>query len=201
MKHITSMLFATNNAHKLNEVRQLFTPYHVTILSLEDLNIDSNPEEDGDTFADNAFIKVMALASKTNLPIIADDSGLEILALDGFPGVLSARFMSNEDYKLKCHAIIEKLQSHSDKRAAFTCALAFYVPDQLTHIFYGQCPGLIINELRGSNGFGYDPIFFSTELNKTFAEADEEEKNRLSHRGRAVQKLIDYLLENGYLAV
>lgn len=201
MKKIKSILFATNNEHKLREVRHLFAPYHISVMSLSDLSINSNPDEDGNDFADNAYIKVNALKSKTNLPIIADDSGLEIIALDGFPGVFSARFMENEPYQAKCQAIIERLNPYSDKRAAFTCAIALHIPDDITHIFIGQCPGLIINELRGEQGFGYDPIFYSIELDKTFAEATEEEKSRVSHRGRAMTKLIEYLKENDYLAI
>ena len=199
MEKVTEILFATNNHHKLEEVRTLFAPYEVHVFSLADLFINSDPVEDGEQFADNALIKVQALRSLTTLPIIADDSGLEILALDGFPGVHSARFMEGEDYPAKCLSIIEKLKPFSDKRAAFTCALAFSMPQQITHIFIGQCPGLITEELHGEAGFGYDPIFYAIELDKTFAEASSTEKNVVSHRGRAFKQLIDYMMDQNYL--
>lgn len=187
------IVIATNNANKLKEFKSLFanTPYEV--LSLADINFTGVIKEDGESFSDNAVIKAMTIHKLTNLPVIADDSGLSVNALEGFPGVNSARFMEGSPYTEKNAAIIKMLEGHSDKSAKFICAIALVGLDSFPQVFIGEIKGTIINEARGEEGFGYDPIFFHPNSQKTFAEMTLEEKDEISHRGRATALLFEYL--------
>ncbi|HOM32641.1 MAG TPA: RdgB/HAM1 family non-canonical purine NTP pyrophosphatase [Bacilli bacterium] len=187
------IVIATNNANKLREFKSLFenTPYEV--LSLGDINFNGDIKEDGETFQDNAVIKATTIHKFTNLPVIADDSGLIINALDGFPGVNSARFMEGAPYSLKNAAIIKMLEGHSDKSAKFVAAIALVGLEPFPQVFIGEVKGMITSEPKGEDGFGYDPIFFYPHKQKTFAEMTLEEKDEISHRGRAMALLFEYL--------
>ena len=193
-----TLLLATTNDHKLDEFRAIFRDLPFTLLSLRDIHLEMDVEETGVTFAENATLKAQAYAQAANMLTLADDSGLEIDALGGAPGVYSARFAGREtSYSERFRLILAQLQDCPlDQRTArFRCALALAEPSGYTRVVEGTIEGVIAQEPRGENGFGYDPIFFVPEFGKTTAEIAPEEKNRISHRGRAAEE-ARRLLEN-----
>jgi len=186
-----ALLLATTNRHKLEEYRAIFSDLPFTMLSLYDVHLDIHVEETGATFAENAELKARVYAQASGLLALADDSGLEIDALGGAPGVYSARFAGQEtSYEERFRLILERLGDLPvEQRAArFRCAIAIAEPAGHCHLVEGAVEGVIAASPRGSQGFGYDPIFLVPELGKTFAELAPEQKNRISHRGRAAQK-------------
>ncbi|MFA5486103.1 MAG: RdgB/HAM1 family non-canonical purine NTP pyrophosphatase [Bacilli bacterium] len=189
------LVIATHNENKVKEFKEIFKDTNYEILSLHDINFHDAIIEDGSTFQDNALIKALAVHHITKLPVIADDSGLSISALEGFPGVNSARFMEEFTYTEKNLKIIEMLKDHSDKSAKFIAAIALVGLTNFPQVFVGEVKGLIINEERGTNGFGYDPIFFYPDYQKTFAELTISEKKSISHRGVASELLLKFLNE------
>ena len=193
------LLVATNNNHKLSEIRQILSPFHITVYGLKDLNIDVGEIiEDGKTYYDNALIKANALKKVTTMPIIADDSGLEILALDNKPGLHSARFAEEcGGHKEAINKIIKDLEG-KDRTARFICDIVLVNVEDKPLLFEGIVPGKIGFEPDGDTGFGYDPIFICDELAKSYTSLTQEEKNRVSHRGKALKKLLTYLKINGY---
>lgn len=193
------LLFATHNRGKLRELAQLLGDLpHLDVICLADLSDALEIEESGATFADNARIKALAAMQATGLPALADDSGLEVDALGGAPGVHSARYAGPgaTDAQRNIKLLTELAASGtSDRRARFRCAIAFVdpvAPDQI-ELAEGCCGGTITDEPRGDGGFGYDPLFFVETLDKTFAEASAAEKNRLSHRGQAMRQMAAIL--------
>lgn len=185
-----TLLLATTNEHKLNEFRVIFRDLPFTLLSLRDVQIDMDVEETGTTFAENALIKALAYAQAANTLALADDSGLEIDALDGAPGVYSARFAGREtSYAERFRLLLARLQDIpvSRRTARFRCAIALAEPSGYTRVVEGTIEGVIAESPRGENGFGYDPIFLVPEAGMTTAEMAPEEKNRISHRGRAAE--------------
>lgn len=192
------LLVATNNAHKLQEIRQILSPFHITVYGMKDLNINlGEVEENGDTYFDNALIKATALQKLTTMPIIADDSGLEIEALGWKPGLYSARYASSfggHDKAIK--NILKEIEGKS-RRARFICDIVLVNVEDKPLKFEGLVEGHIATEVDGQGGFGYDPIFIENSLNKTYASMSQEEKNRVSHRGLALKKLLVYLKING----
>ncbi|HET8846022.1 MAG TPA: XTP/dITP diphosphatase [Ktedonobacteraceae bacterium] len=193
-----TLLLATTNVSKLNEFRAIFQGLPFTLLSLRDVQLDMDVEETGSTFAENAILKAQAYASTVNMLALADDSGLEIDALGGEPGIYSARFAGRETpYAERFRLILERLQDIplSQRTARFRCAIALAEPSGSIQVVEGTIEGVIAQEPRGENGFGYDPIFFVPEFGKTTAEMAPEEKNRVSHRGRAAES-ARHLLEN-----
>ena len=183
------ILFASNNAGKIREVREIFGD-EFEIVTLREANIVSDPEETGATFAENAYIKAKSGMDLSGLPCMADDSGLCVDALHGAPGVYSARFAGEPCDNDKNNALLlEKLKGHTDRSARYVCHICLIFPDGKTVKAEGECEGRILEEYRGTNGFGYDPLFYVPELQKTFAEATPDEKNRCSHRARALKKL------------
>lgn len=151
-------------------------------------------EETGSTFEENSLIKARYIAKQ--LPdkiVIADDSGLEIHGLNGFPGIYSARFMEGSSYNEKNLAIIEKMKDLKDRTANFTTVISLVNFDENDRTFSGKAFGHIEREIEGNNGFGYDPIFYSDDLNKTFGNSTNQEKSSISHRGKALVKLVDYI--------
>jgi non-canonical purine NTP pyrophosphatase (RdgB/HAM1 family) len=189
------LVIATKNSGKVREFRDLLLPLQCEVLSLADLAIDAEFEETGITFGENARLKALAYSHLTALPIIADDSGLEVDALGGKPGIYSARYAgegaSDAD---RIRKLLEELGHCSGSRdARFVCALAFARAGQLLLEAEGECRGVIANEPRGNNGFGYDPVFYFPALGKTYAELTEMEKNTHSHRARAVAALVQQI--------
>jgi len=191
------IIIASSNRHKISEYRQLFAGTSIEIVSMGDEGLAEEIDEVGVTYEENATIKAEAIASKTRCPVLADDSGLEIAALDGFPGLFSARFATEQGGNDRANAtILAMLAGHSDRRARFIAVISLSNVTDKTLLFRGECPGHILNNVQGQNGFGYDPIFFSEEANSSFACLEGEVKNHYSHRGKAVAALISYLQEN-----
>ena len=185
-----TLLLATRNLHKLEEFRAIFSDLPLRLLSLRDLQLAIDVEETGTTYAENAELKARAYAQVSNMSTLADDSGLEIDALGGAPGVQSARYLGSEtSYEERFRVILELLKGLSlDQRSArFRCVIALVEPLGNIRMVEGVVEGVIAEGPRGTNGFGYDPIFSLPELGKTFAELEPEHKNRISHRARAAQ--------------
>jgi len=181
---------ATGNRHKLIEIREILQDFE--ILSQSEAGFAGEVEETGTTFTENAFIKARAVCASTGLPALADDSGLCVRALGGAPGVFSARYSGKGDAENR-KLLLKNLDGAADRSAKFVSAVALVFPDGREFCAVGETEGEITHEERGTNGFGYDSLFFSKDLKKTFAEATEEEKNSVSHRGRALQKLKEIL--------
>jgi XTP/dITP diphosphohydrolase len=188
------LLIATNNQNKLAEFREIFAdiPVQLTSPELEGLTLD--PEETGATFAENAILKALAFAQATGLPALADDSGLEVDALGGEPGIFSARYgdTAKNDHAGRCKLVLDKLRDTpwAERTARFRCVIAVATPETVLGVVDGAVEGFIAYEPQGQNGFGYDPIFFAPEVNRNLAEVSAAEKHAISHRGRAARAAI-----------
>ena len=194
MKNI--IVFATSNHNKVREVREMLSPLGFEVLSLVDLNLRITHPEDAKTFSGNAKIKAEEIALKCDYPVLGDDSGLMIDALDGFPGVHSARFMEGYTYETKNKAILEMMEGKENRRASFHTAMVYIDRKEgIEMTFEGITQGEITKELdpKPIHGFGYDPIFYSYDIGKTFGRATNEEKDSCSHRARALMKVVEYL--------
>jgi XTP/dITP diphosphohydrolase len=186
------LVFASANENKVAEIRSML-PENFTVSSLKDLNITEEIPETSATIEGNAMQKTNYLVSKYNIDCFSDDTGLEIEALNGEPGVLSARFAGSEKSAEKNMALVlEMLSNQTNRKAQFKTVIALSIHEKI-HLFEGIVKGEIRNEKSGSEGFGYDPIFEPENCGKTFAEMTLEEKNKMSHRKRAFQKMIDFL--------
>ncbi|HYL41819.1 MAG TPA: RdgB/HAM1 family non-canonical purine NTP pyrophosphatase [Ktedonobacteraceae bacterium] len=184
------LLLATTNLHKLEEYRAIFSDIPFRLLSLRDVQLDLDVEETGATFTENAELKALAYAHASGMLSLADDSGLEIDALGGAPGVYSARFAGTEtSYAERFRIILEQLRDFpvGQRTARFRCAITIAEPSGYYQTVEGTLEGEIALAPRGEHGFGYDPIFFVPELGRTTAELAPEQKNKISHRGRAAQ--------------
>jgi len=187
---INVIVLATKNAGKIKEFQQLLKNFPVEIKNLNDFGPIPEVEEDGTTFDDNAYKKASFTAKVLGLPAIADDSGLVVEALDGAPGVRSARFAGeNATDKENIEKLLHEMKGISNRKAAFECVISIAVPSGPALTYEGRCEGEITVKPEGTSGFGYDPIFYYPEYGKTFAEISGEEKNRVSHRGRALQEV------------
>ena len=190
MQNSITLVIATRNKGKTYEIMDLLKEFPVNIKNLDDFGPIPAVEEDGDTFDKNAYKKASFTSRILGLPALADDSGLLIKALDGAPGVHSARYAGeNASDEQRCSKVLSEMKGKTDRRAAFKCVISIAVPPGPALTYEGHCEGLITKKPAGSNGFGYDPIFFFSPLNKTFAELTREEKNRVSHRGNALREL------------
>ena len=188
------LFVATSNAHKLEEIREILKLYGIERELVCPASFDDHDEpiEDGKSFKDNALIKARYWFNKYHLPTIADDSGLTIHFFNEFPGIYSARFMQNYSYFEKNSWILKGMKNESDREAKFHCVIA-YINENTEECFEGILQGEIADSIKGEHGFGYDPIFFLPELNKTTSELSPEEKNRLSHRSLALRKWAEYV--------
>lgn len=189
---LAEIVFATNNLHKLEEARALAAG-KMKILSLSDINCHDDIPETADTLEGNALIKARWVKEKYGYDCFADDTGLMVDALDGAPGVYSARFAgpqcnANDNMAL----LLEKLKGVVDRKARFVTVIAL-VKDGKEHLFTGKVEGTIATEPHGTEGFGYDPVFIAEESGLPFAEMSQQDKNAISHRGRAMRQLIDFL--------
>jgi XTP/dITP diphosphohydrolase len=190
---IKKIVLASRNRKKLEELQALLAGLGVEVAAVSAFPGSPEVEETGKTFAENAALKSEAIARFTGLPALADDSGLLVEALNGAPGVYSARFAGeNATDADNNRLLLEKLRGQENRRAKFASLIAFSIPGKETVLFAGETSGVIIGAPRGENGFGYDPLFLSDDLGKTFAEAGAAEKNAISHRGRALQKFLAY---------
>ena len=193
---ITELVLASGNKGKLAEFQRLLDGLDVQIHSMKDYPEIGEIVEDGSTFAENALIKARAVCKATGKPAMADDSGLAVDALNGAPGIYSARFAgeqrSDADNNAKVLRLMETV-ADADRTARFFCVIAIVLPDGREYTVEGTCEGTILHALRGVGGFGYDPLFYVESMNKTFAELTMEEKNRISHRGHANRKAVEII--------
>ena len=196
--NMTKIIFATGNQDKMREIREIMADMDVEIQSMKEAGIQADIVEDGETFEDNARIKAQAIANDTDAIVLADDSGLEIDYLNKEPGVYSARYMGEDtSYTIKNQALLDRLQGvPKEKRTArFVCAIAAVLPDKEVLVTRQTMEGYIGNEPEGENGFGYDPIFYLDEFGCSSAALTREQKNAISHRGKALRTMRDLLLE------
>lgn len=186
------LLIASGNAGKIKEIKELLAPFSVEVISAKEFDL-VEPEENGLTFIENAEIKAKYYGDKTGFPALADDSGLCVNALNGAPGIYSARWAGEDkDFSIAMKKIAEKLKDKRDKTAYFACALSLYWPDSGdSESVEGRVNGSLVFPPRGEKGFGYDPIFIANGNTKTFAEMIPEEKAAISHRSDAFKKLIN----------
>ncbi len=190
------LLLATNNQHKISEIKNIIECNKYEILTLLDLGLNIDIEETENTLDGNAFIKAKKVFELTKLPSISDDTGLFVDALNGEPGVFSSRYAGeNATYDDNCNKLLNELKNiPSELRTAkFKTVVCFYLDEKKYYFFEGIVKGIIINEKRGSNGFGYDPLFVPDGFSKTYAEMDFNLKNQISHRVKAFRKLKDFL--------
>lgn len=192
------ILFATGNEHKMIEIREILSDIGMEIVSLKEAGIDVDVEENGSTFEENAMIKASEIAKLVEHTIVlADDSGLEIDYLNKEPGIYSARYAGvDTSYDIKNQMLLDRLEGVEEKArtARFVCAIAAVFPDGTQEVLRGTIEGLIGHEIKGENGFGYDPIFYLPELGKTTSELSSEEKNARSHRGNALRAMKPIIL-------
>ena len=197
------LILASRNQKKIREVEAILATHFpgIHILSLDDVGFEGDIEENGTTYEDNALIKARTAVEAGNhqYPAIADDSGLSVDALDGAPGVYSARYAGGHGDDAANNALLLKNLAHlpvSERTARFVCCIALVYPDGRELTVRGETEGLIIDEARGEGGFGYDPYFYYSPFGKTFSELSAEEKNAISHRGKAIAKLAEQLKNN-----
>ncbi len=186
------LILASNNAHKVEEIKSILEDY--SILTLKDINYTEEIVEDGTTFEENALIKARTISKYSGKTAISDDSGLSVDLLDGRPGVYSARYSKEQTDEKNIEKVLLELNGQKSK-AKFVSVIALVKPDGTELTFRGECQGKIIFEKRGTNGFGYDPIFYVPSLGKTFAELSAEQKNSISHRKQSLEKFSQYLKE------
>ncbi|MEO4052042.1 XTP/dITP diphosphatase [Solibacillus sp. CAU 1738] len=189
------VVIATKNKGKAKDFEALFAPLGYEVVTMFEVAPDMEIEETGTTFEENAVLKAETLAKALNTIVIADDSGLAVDTLNGEPGVYSARYAGDHDDEANIVKVLEKLTGvpEEERTARFCCALAIAGPEMETFTVFGTCEGVILEEKRGSNGFGYDPIFYVPHLERAMAELSPEEKGSISHRGNAIRKLAEAL--------
>ena len=196
-------VLASNNKGKLREMKELLGDLGIEILSQKEAGLDIEVEENGSTFRENAMIKARAACEALGIPAIADDSGLCVDALNGEPGIYSARYGGEGlDDKEKYRLLLKNMEGKSDRNAQFVCAIVCVMPDGEVIDAWGECPGEILYAPQGDGGFGYDPVFYVPEFARSMAELSMSEKNSISHRGKALRefkiKLEKYFEENNY---
>lgn len=192
MQDKITIVIATRNKGKQSEISDLLKDFPVNIKVLDDFGPIPHVEEDGDTFDENAYKKASFTARVLGFPVLADDSGLLVEALEGAPGVLSARYAGeNATDEQRCQKILHEMKGKTNRKAAFECVISIAVPTGPALTYEARCEGLIAEQPSGSNGFGYDPVFYYPLLNKTFGELTIEEKSHVSHRGKALGEFKD----------
>lgn len=199
------IIFATGNQGKMNEIKEIMKDFiarnEITMMSLREAGVDADIVEDGKTFEENAMIKARAIAGITDAVVLADDSGLEVDYLDKAPGIYSARFLGEDtSYDIKNAYILDKLEGVGDEKrgARFVCAIACVFPDGNEFCVRGTIEGRIAHDIKGENGFGYDPIFYVPEFGCTTAQLPADKKNEVSHRGRALVAMMAELEKKYY---
>jgi len=186
------LLIATRNRHKLEEIKAILNIPSIELLSVDDFQSLPDVEEDGTTFESNAIKKSVILALHSKLWTMADDSGLQVDSLNGEPGVRSARYAGEPvDYAANNRKLLDNMKGSTNRTARFCCAIALSSPSGRSQVIVGKCEGRIIDELRGSNGFGYDPLFVPDGHDQTFAEMNNSVKNKISHRAKALELAVN----------
>lgn len=189
MKNI--IVLATRNKGKIKEIQELLKDFPVEIRGLNDFGPIPEAVEDGETFDENAYKKAHFTAKVLGLPAISDDSGLVVEALNGAPGVKSARYAGDNATDVdNVSKLLKEMEGMTNRKAAFECVISFAVPSGPALTYEGRCEGEITTEPQGEGGFGYDPVFFYSDYGKTFAESSMEEKNKVSHRGKALAEMV-----------
>lgn len=190
------IVFASHNRGKIAEITEMLSPLNIQVISALDINLPE-VDETGVTFEENAALKALSGASIAGVPCLADDSGLCVNALNGRPGVYSARYAPNRDFNKAMDMLLDEIAQtgSSDRSAYFACVLVLGFPDGTYQHFEGRCNGVIAESKSGAGGFGFDPVFIPDGYDKTFAELGAEVKNKISHRGNALQKFLKYLRE------
>ena len=191
---LSEVVFASHNAGKIKEIKELLQPFGINVKAALDMELP-DVEETGSTFAENSLLKSQTIAELTGLPCIADDSGLCVDALNGTPGVYSARYAPNRDFDKGMEKLLAEMAQSPNKsrKAHFSCVISLAFPNGGYELFEGRVDGHIAAEKQGIGGFGYDPLFIPDGFAKSFAQMSKDEKNQVSHRGRAVEKLKAYL--------
>lgn len=193
MTPVTKIILATHNQGKVQEIGELLKPLAITVISAEEVGLPV-PEETGTTFAENAALKALLAAQASDLPALADDSGLHVYGLNGQPGIYSARWAGpDKDYDMAMKRVHDELGNNLDRSAAFICTLALAYPDGECEIFEGRIEGTLVWPPRGKNGFGYDAMFLPAGEKRTFGEMSAAEKKAISHRSIAFAHLVDGL--------
>ena len=188
------LVIASNNKHKVREITEILAGKFDRIYSLSDLDIRIDPDETAPDFLGNAMIKATAISAYTDKAVVADDSGLMVDALFGAPGVHSARYAGEPCSDERNNAkLLSEMRGITDRKARFVTTMVLLYPNGQSIVGVGEVRGEILTEMRGTNGFGYDPLFYSYELGKTFGEATDREKNSVSHRGRALEDILRQL--------
>jgi XTP/dITP diphosphohydrolase len=188
------LVLATRNKNKIEEITRITNSLNIKILTLDDFPACPEVVEDGTTFEENAVKKAASVAQCTGKPALADDSGLEVTALHGAPGTLSARYAGEPaDDKKNIEKLLQEMRGIEKRQARFVCCIAFALPDSTIHVFHGYTDGHIGEEQRGANGFGYDPVFLPRGSDRTFAEMTDDEKDAMSHRGLALNAFKDFI--------
>ena len=193
---IKELLFASHNAGKIAEIKDMLSPLGIEVKSAEEMDLP-DVEETGTTFAENSLLKSQTIARATRMPCIADDSGLCVDALNGAPGVYSARYAPNRDFAKGIDKLLQEMAQSGNpcRKAHFSCVVSLAYPDGKYELFEGRVDGSIAEtKMPGANGFGYDPIFIPDGYSCSFAQMSHEDKNKISHRGRAMQKFKQYLI-------
>ncbi|MBR2499158.1 MAG: RdgB/HAM1 family non-canonical purine NTP pyrophosphatase [Clostridia bacterium] len=185
------IVLASGNQHKIKEIAQMLPEYEV--VGYKQLGFDQEIIEDGNTFYENALIKAKTVSEALNLPALADDSGICVDALGGMPGIYSARYAGDGVDAHNNALLLKNMQGIDNRNAKFVCCMVFYKPNGEIITATGETHGLVMDHEEGENGFGYDPLFYSLDLNKCLGIASAEEKNKISHRFRAIKQLKDKL--------
>ena len=197
MRRKMKFILASNNKNKLREMGELLSELGIELISQREAGCDFQVDENGDTFAENAYLKASAVTRSAGLPAIADDSGLMVDALDGAPGIYSARFTGSHDDtdEARVAFLLEKMSGIDNRAAKFVSSVCCTFPNGDVLRAEGECKGSILHAPRGENGFGYDPVFLPEGLHLSMAEISDDEKNAISHRGIAMRKFIEELRE------
>lgn len=194
---MTTIVIATNNQNKVREFKSLFDNPNIEFKTLKEIGYNKEIIEDGNTFSENALIKAKTVSKELNVIAISDDSGLSCEALNGAPGIYSARYAGPQHNDDDNNALlIKNLSDKENKNAKYVCAICLYHPNDEYKIIVGECHGTIIDTPKGKNGFGYDPYFYIEAFGKTFAEVPLEQKNTISHRARALRGLKEVINED-----
>ncbi len=188
------ILLATNNQGKIREMKEMMGEMGITVYSLKDKGIVCEVEEDGTTFEENAIKKASEISRLSGMITVSDDSGIEIYALDMRPGIYSARYAGeNPTDEEMCAKVLEEMEGKTDRRARYVSVVALVYPDGKTETFRGECYGTLTHKREGTEGFGYDPIFYYEDFGKTLGQVSLEQKNTISHRAKALNLLKEYL--------